>query len=61
MKPDYYLLRTCKNFFVCAEKGGNSIAVANRTIAREWETFRIVPITDNKVALLFSIFFFLII
>ena len=51
MKPNYYVLRASSGLFVCAESGGNSVAVANRAVGAEWETFRIVPISDNKVAL----------
>ena len=40
---DYISLRTFDvQHYVCAENGGGSTVVANRTEANEWETFRLI-------------------
>lgn len=48
-----YTIRTAKNFYVTAEKGGGtgSVLNANRTAIGDWETFRAVPVGDGYMAL----------
>lgn len=44
--------KTHNGHFLCAESGGGQALVANRSHAREWETFTLIPMPgDNKVAL----------
>ena len=44
-------LRAHNEQYVCAEEGGNKELMANRKLAREWETFEIVKLEGNHVAL----------
>lgn len=46
-----FALMTDDGHFLCAEKGGGGNLVADREGVATWETFRIVPLKDNKIAL----------
>ena len=45
-------LRTHNGQYVCAENGGTRDLIADRNLAREWETFELVKLEDNHVALM---------
>lgn len=44
-------LRAHNGQYVCAEEGGKKELMADRNLAREWETFEIVKLEGNQVAL----------
>lgn len=50
-EPVVTTLRTVNQFYVCAEGGGNGIAVANRPEAGPWETWTVHILDDGCVAL----------
>ncbi len=45
-----FAIMTDNGHFLSAEKGGGGNLVANREGVATWETFRIVPVDDNKIA-----------
>lgn len=46
-----FAIMTNDGHFLCAEKGGGGNLVANRESVATWETFRIVALNSNKIAL----------
>jgi hypothetical protein len=41
----------CNGKYLCAENGGNSDLVSNRSVKSSWETFKIIDLGNNNVAL----------
>ena len=45
-------IRSANEKYICAENGGGCELVANRSDIVIWETFQMLPVSDNKVALI---------
>lgn len=50
-KNQWQLRAVKNNMYFCAENGGGSTVIANRTSASGWETFDVTILSDNTVNL----------